>query len=184
MKKYLLICISLLFVMSISLSVLAENIHFNDEIYKLKMPEKILKSNIEENEYYKDNENSNQWTSKIKILYYPDVNNPLKYSNETDKKIESDNKCVLLKFIQNKKNDIALISYLENVSQNNQSFFVYNIVKFEKHPKKGMMELQFSAKYLVNSKQDILKMVDELKNINNDYMERLIISPIPPIVSK
>ncbi len=184
MKKCLRIFISLFFVVFVSLLVRAENIHFNDEIYKLKQPDKILKSNIEENEYYKDSENSNQWTSKIKILYYPEVNNPLKYSNETDKKIESDNKCVLLKFIQNKKKDIALISYLENVTQNNQNYFVYNIVKFEKHPKKGMMELQFSKKYLVSSKQEILKMVEELKNINNDYMERLVISPIPPIVTK
>ncbi len=185
MKKYWQFYILfLVLVLIISQSVKAENIHFNDDIYKLKTTDTATKTNVIENNYYKDKENADFWTSKISILYYPDINNPIKYSNETDKKIESDEKCVLLKFVQNKKKDVALISYLENGVQQNKAFFVYNILKYEKHPKKGMMALKFSRKYVANSKEEILKMVQELKNVNNDYMERIIISPIPPIVEK
>lgn len=185
MKKYWqFYVLFLMLVLILSQSVRAENIHFNDDIYKLKTADTTLKSNVIENKYYKDKEDQNFWTSRITITYYPEVNNPVKYSNEIDKKIESDENSVLLKFVQNKKKEIALISYLENSVQQEKTFFVYNILKYEKHPKKGMMALKFSQKYVANSKDEILKMVQELKNINNDYMERMIISPIPPIVEK
>lgn len=184
MRKFCL-CYLFLFLVFLILSqaVKAENIHFNDDIYKLKASE-TLSGNVIRNDYYKDNENPNFWTSMVEIKYYPDVTSPIKYSNDADKKIESDDKCVLLKFIQNKKNEIALISYLENGIQQDKTFFIYNIYKYEKHPKKGMMVLRFAKKYVFNTKEEIVKMANEVKTVNNDYMERLIISPIPPIVEK
>ena len=74
---------------------------------------------------------------------------------------------------------------MENVIQDDKTFFIYNnIYKYEKHPKKGMMILRFAKKYVFNSKEEITHIAQEVKAINNDYMEQIIISPIPQIVVK
>ena len=179
MKKFLIFCF-MFFMMS--LSVYAENIHFNDLIYKLKSVDND-KSKIE-NEYYIDGENDNLWSSKVEITYYPELSNPLKYASEIDKKVSSDAKQLLLKFVQNKKLDIAVISYLENEIVADCACIIYNVLKYEKHPDKGIMGLKFSKKYRVNTNDDIQKIANEIKSINDDYMERIIISPIPPIVKE
>lgn len=165
-------------------SVNAENIHFNDDVYDLKYSEITSKDKIVENEYYKVKENRGFWTSMVGIYYNPEISNPLKYAADVDKKIETSENLVLLKFMQNKKQDVAVISYLENVVQENGTFFIYNIYKYEKHPKKGMMILRFAKKYAFNTKEEITKIGQEVRAINNDYMEKIIISPIPPVVVK
>ena len=113
-------------------SVNAENIHFNDDVYDLKYSEITSKDKIVENEYYKVKENRGFWTSMVGIYYNPEISNPLKYAADVDKKIETSENLVLLKFMQNKKQDVAVISYLENVVQENGTFFIYNIYKYEK----------------------------------------------------
>lgn len=165
-------------------TVTAENIHFNDDVYDLKYSETTSKDKIIENEYYKVKENRSFWTSMVGIYYNPEVSNPLKYASDVDKKIETSENLILLKFMQNKKQDVAVISYLENVVQDNGTYFIYNIYKYEKHPKKGMMILRFAKKYAFNNKEEITKIGEEVRAINNDYMEKLIYSPIPPIVVK
>ena len=118
----------------------------------------------------------------IGIYYYPEISNPLKFAADTDKRIESKENFLLLKFVQNKKQDIAVISYLENIAQNDKTYFIYNIYKYEKHPKKGMMVLRFAKKYVFNTKDEITKIGHEVKAINDEYMEKIIVSPIPPVV--
>ena len=79
--------------------VKAENIHFNDSVYDLKYSDITSKSRIVENEYYKVKENRDYWTSMIGIYYNPEISNPLKYASEVDKKIETTENLVLLKFM-------------------------------------------------------------------------------------
>jgi hypothetical protein len=168
--------------LGLSLSVFAENIHFNDLIYKLKSADNSKET--VENEYYIDAENDDVWTSKVEITYYPEISNPLKYASDVDKNVSAADNQLLLKFVQNKKIDIAVLSYLENEVNDDCACFIYNVLKFEKHPDKGIMVLRFAKKYRVNSKNDIQKVANEVKAINDDYIERIIISPIPPIVKE
>ena len=179
MKKLLSVLIVFL---GLNLSALAENIHSNDLIYKLKTVDK--NGTKLENDYYIDGENDDFWTSKVEITYLPEVSNPLKYASEVDKKVSVNEKKLLLKFVQNKKLDIAVLTYLENEISDDCACFVYNVMKYEKHPDKGIMALRFAKKYKVNTNDDIQKIANEVKAINDDYMERIIISPIPPIVKE
>lgn len=183
MKKFWLFYLLLFFLFGIlHQSVSAENIHFNNFIYTLNDSSFTGKDKVVENLYYKDNESVKFWTSLIGVFYYPQESNPLKFAQDKDNEIEANETCVLLKFVQNKKKDIAVISYLENGANNEQTFFIYNIYKYEKHPKKGMMVLRFAKKYVFNSKDEINKIAQDVKSINNDLMEQIIISPIPPVV--
>ena len=120
----------------------------------------------------------------IYTFYYPEKNNPLKFAAEQDSEIEKKENLLLLKFIQNKKQDVAVISYLENIIQNNQTYFIYNICKYEKHPKKGTLVLKFAKKYVFNTKEEITKIAQDIKSVNDDYMEQMIILQIPQIVEK
>ncbi len=162
-------CFLLVIIVLLGGNVLAESIHFGDYIYKPKS----------ENQYYKENESPENWTSKIDVFYYPEISNPLKYAADEDKRIEDNEKCVLLKFVQNKKQSIALISYLENGIERDGNFFAYNIYKYQKHPKKGIVVMRYVKKYMFNSNEEISKIGQEIRQINNDYMERMIITDIP-----
>lgn len=169
MFKNLLTSFILLVFIILGSNVLAESIHFGDYIYKPKV----------ENQYYKDNETPETWTSRIEVFYYPEISNPLKYASDEDKRIEDNEKCVLLKFIQNKKQNIALISYLENGIERDGNYFAYNIYKYQKHSKKGIVVMRYVKKYMFNSNDEISKIGQEIRKVNNDYMERMIITDIP-----
>jgi len=185
MRKLSLIYLLFFFIFAVlNVTVSAENIHFSDYLYKFKTEKVLEKDKTFENGYYRDNENENFWTSKVDVFYYPDVQNPLKFAQEADKRIESNERDVLLKFVQNKKQSIAVISYLENGIGRDGNFFIYNIYKYEKHPKRGMMVMRYAQKYVFNTNEDISKIGQEIRKINNDYIERIIVTTIPEINKK
>ena len=47
-----------------------------------------------------------------------------------------------------------------------------------------MMVLRFAKKYFFKTNDEITKIGHEVKGINDDLMEQLIVTPIPPIVEK
>ena len=162
----------------------AEDIHFNNDVYTLKLSRMSAENNGYENEYFTGADTPQNWIKMIGIYYYPEVSNPRKFAEETEKNIEKKETVALLKFIQNKKQDKALFSYLENGNVNGKNFFEYNLYKYEKHPDKGMMVLRFAKKYFFKTNDEITKLAQEVKGINDDLMEQFIITPIPPIVEK
>lgn len=165
-------------------SAKAENIHFNNDVYVLKSSQISTENKGYENEYFQNNETKDSWTKMIGIYYLPEKKDPINYANDEDKKIETKENVALIKFIENKKQDKALISYLENGEENGKKFFEYNLYKYEKHPTKGMMVLRFAKKYFFKTNEEITKIGQEVKKINDDLMEQFIITSIPPIVEK
>lgn len=153
--------------------VMAENITFDNIIYNQEKRGRF-DGTVIDSEYFPSGESNKSWTSKIEISYYPDVKNPIKYSNDEDDKIEKNDRCVLLKFIQNKKQDVAVISYLENVSDKGKNFFVYRVCKYEKYPDKGMIILCYSKRYAFITNNDIKNIAYEVKKTNDEYMDKLI----------
>jgi hypothetical protein len=166
-KVYVLEILLLGFCLIFAQCVVAESISFGDFLYIRK---------DDSNQYYKKSETPDSWTSRIETLYYPEVENPLKYASEQDKIIENDDKCVLLKFIQNKKQGIAIISYLENSIERDGKVFTHNICKYEKHPVKGIVMIRYAKKYYFNTDEEITNIGHEIRRINNDYMEQMIIT--------
>lgn len=161
----------------------AESIHFTDNLYKLKTVNKPESQNSIENIYYTNNENKNKWSDRFEVYYYPEISNSLKYAQQSCKEIENNDKLLLLKFVQNKKQNIALISYLETSEQNGQPVFIYNIFKYQNTSKKGLNVLRFEKVYQTPDKTSIINMTEEIRKINDDYMERMIITPIPEIIT-
>ncbi len=162
----------------------AENIHFNNDIYTLK---NINFSEINkgyENEYYVDNNKENNSEKMIGIYYYPEIKNPIKFAENADKEIETRAGVILLKFIANKKQNKAILSFIDAGEDNGKPFIEHNIYKYEPHPKKGMMLLRYTKKYYTNNNEDITNAGTEIKNLNDDLIEQIIISPIPPIIEK
>ncbi len=162
----------------------AENIHFNKDIYILKSIRQSAVENRVENEYYPQNDNSENWGKLIGIYYYPDVKNVLAFARNNEKSVEEQSNVVLLKFIENKKQDKAVLSYLETGEWQNRIYFEHNIYKYEPHPSKGTMVLRYAKRYFFDKKEEITNIGHEIKNINDDLMEQIIISPIPPIVEE
>lgn len=163
-------------------TVKAENIHFNNDIYELKVSRFSDINKGYENEYFPDNDNKSDWRKMVGIYYYPEVKDPIKFANDADKKIEANERVVLLKFVANKKQDKAVLSYLENGETGGRKYFEHNIYKYEPHPQKGMMVLRYSKRFFFDTNDEITKIGHEVKNINDDLMEQIIISPIPPII--
>lgn len=185
MRKLLPVYLILIAIICIiTQKVRAENVHFNNFIYTLKSIDMTDKQNVIKNEYFTNREDKSFWKSSIEIYYYPEINNPINYASRFDNEIENAENLLLLKFIQNKKQNIAIISYLENIIQNDKTYFIYNVCKYEKHPKKGIMALKFSKKYVFNTKEEITKIAEDVKTVNDDYMEQMVILPIPQIVEK
>ena len=135
----------------------AEEIHFDNEVYKLKFSALAPKTQGYGNEYFKTSENVSNWTKMVGVYYYPQEDNPIKYAQNYDKTVEKTDNSMLLKFIENKKADKAAMSFLVNGCENTKKFFEYNVYKFEKHPKRGMIVIKYAVKHFFNNNSDIQK---------------------------
>ncbi len=178
---FLFLFISLFF---FSQSAKAEEIHFNNDVFILKYSSMSYEHNGYDNEYFLKNENRNDWSKMVGIYYYPDEKDPLKFASNEDKEVEAKETNVLLKFIENKKQDKAALSYLQNGSVNGKNFFEYNIYKYEKHPDKGMMVLRYAIRYFFTTDGEITQIGNKVKEENDKYLQLIVSSPIPPIVEK
>lgn len=165
-------------------SVVAEEIHFDNEVYKLKFSALAPKTNGYGNEYFKAAENVSNWTKMVGVYYYPSEDNPIKYAQNFDKTIENTENSVLLKLIENKKANKAAISFLVNGCENNKKYFEYDIYKFEKHPVRGMIVIKYAVKHFFSNDSEIPKLAQRIKKDNDKYLEMLIISPTPKVIEK
>lgn len=171
-------------ILGFSLAAKAEEIHFDNQVFILKSGRFSPENKGYENEYFLKDETEANRTKMIGIYYFPEINKPLKYSDEQSKKIEADETAVLLKYIENKKADKAAVSYLQNGCANGKNYFEYNIFKYEKHPQKGMMALKYSVRYFFKTNNEITEIGKKVRKENDLYLEKIITSPIPPIVEK
>ena len=46
------------------------------------------------------------------------------------------------------------------------------------------MILRYAKRYFADTKEETAKIAQEIKNINDDLIEQIIISPIPPVIEK
>ena len=176
----LLLCMYMFFVQNVK----AENVLFNNDTYILKSGKFSEINKGYENEYYPENDKKSNWRKMIGIYYYPEIKDPIKFAQNADKEIETKASVVLLKFIANKKQDKAILSVLDIGKQDGKNYFEHDIYKYEQNTKKGMMLLKYAKKYFFSTDDEITKIGHEIRDINDDLMEQLIISPIPPIVEK
>lgn len=181
MKKFIIAIITILFS---QISSLSEEIHFDNDTYKLKFSAVAPTTGGYGNEYFKNSENVSDWTKMIGIYYYPNENDPLKYTENFDKIVENTDNSILLKVIENKKINQSVISFLVNGSQNSKKYFEYDVYKFEKHPTKGMIVSKYASKYFFNNDNEIKKIAQQIKKSNDKYLELLVISQTPSIIEK
>lgn len=186
MYKVILLALGVLIISLAALkqTVRAEDIHFNNNVFTLKYSAMSAGNKGYENEYFLKGENKNNHTKMIGIYYYPEISNPIKFADKTTKEIEAQEINVLLKFIQNKKTDRAALSYLQNGECSGKNYFEYIIIKYEKHPDKGIMELKYSIRYFCSTNDEIIKMANKVKEENDEFLQMIIESPIPPIIEK
>ncbi len=187
MQKLILLTLIVIFtgvLITFFSSAKAEEIHFNNNIFILKYSDLSNLTKGYENEYFLQNETKNNWNKMVGIYYYPEISNPLKFADNECKDIESNDINVLLKFIENKQADKAALSYLQNGSDNGKKYFEYNIFKYEKHPEKGMMALRYAIRYFFSDDDGIKALAKKVKEENDEYLQKIIESPIPPIVEK
>lgn len=181
MKRIILAFLALFCSQIIALS---EEIHFDNEVYKLKFSALAPKTQGYGNEYFKNSENPSNWTKMIGVYYYPQEDNPVKFAQNFDKTIENTENSMLLKLIENKKANKSAISFLVNGCENAKKYFEYDIYKFEKHPDKGMVVVKYAVKHFFTNNDEITKVAQEVKKNNDKYLEMLIISPSPRIVEE
>ena len=162
----------------------SEEIHFDNEVYKLKYSSIAPQTKGYGNEYFRSSENVGNWTKMIGVYYYPEEKDPVKYAENFDKTVENTENSVLLKLIENKKADKAAISFLVNGCENAKKYFEYDIYRFEKNPNKGIMVLKYAVKHYFTNNAEIKSIAENIKKNNDKYLETIITSPIPLLVEK
>lgn len=162
----------------------AEEIHFDNEVYKLKYSAIAPQTKGYGNEYFRGSENVGNWIKMIGVYYYPEENNPLKYVENFDKTVETTDNSVLLKLIENKKCNKAAISFLVNGCENNRKYFEYDIYKFEKAPNKGMIVVKYAVKHFFTNDNEIKTIAENIRQNNDKYLETIISSQVPSVIEK
>lgn len=181
MKKFILAILTFLIP---NLICYSEEIHFDNEVYKLKYSAIAPLTEGYGNEYFRNNENVGNWSKMIGVYNYPNENNPVKFAENFDKTIETTENSILLKLIENKKANKAAISFLVNGCENAKKYFEYDIYKFEKNPNKGMLVVKHAVKRYFTNTDEIKKIAEDFKKNNDKYLETIISSATPTIIEK
>lgn len=162
----------------------AENIHFNNDIFILKNSKFSRINKGYENYYFPEKESGSNWTKIVEIFNYPEIKNPVKFAENADKEIETKSNVLLLKFIANKRQYKAVLSFIDIGETDGKKYVEHNIYKYEPSPNKGLMILRYAKRYFADTKEETAKIAQEIKNINDDLIEQIIISPVPPVVER
>ena len=162
----------------------ANSLKFNDTTYSLKTVKLSDVSKGYENEYFPNGQNEKNWTKLIGIYHYPEVDNPIKYADIFDKEIEARDNVVLLKFIRNKKQNAAVISFLQNGNKDGKFYFEHNVYKYEKHPQKGMLAVRYAKRYFFDTDKQITDIGHEVRQINDNLIAQIVSSPTPSIIER
>lgn len=181
MKKFIFMILAFLVP---NLCCCAEEIHFDNEVYKLKYSAIAPQTKGYGNEYFRGSENVGNWIKMIGVYYYPEESNPLKYVENFDKTIETTDNSVLLKLIENKKCNKAAISFLVNGCENNKKYFEYDIYKFEKAPNKGMIVVKYAVKNFFTNDNEIKTIAENIRKNNDKYLETIVSSQVPSVIEK
>ena len=181
MKKFLL---TILAILGFQISAFSEEIHFDNEVYKLKFSALAPQTQGYGNEYFKGNENVSNWSKMIGIYYYPEEESPLGFAQNFDRTIDDADNSMLLKLVENKKTNQAVMSFLVNNSENGKKYFEYDVYKFEKHPSRGMILSKYASKHYFKNDDEITKLAQQIKKDNDKYLELLIISAPPTVIEK
>lgn len=181
MKKFILTFITLLLT---QITGFSEELHFDNEMYKLKFSALAGQTGGYGNEYFRNSENISNWSKMIGIYSYPKVNNPIEFAKDFDKTIEKTDNCVFLKLVENKKADKAVLSFISNGTQNSKNYFEYDVYKFEKQKSGGMIVLKYASKHYFTDKNEIEKIAKKIKQNNDKYLGMLIVSATPVVIEK
>lgn len=186
MYKIIFSALALLFIsiFTFKMQVRAEEIHFDNDTFILKYSAYSPVNKGYENEYFFKNENKNNWTKMVGLYHYPDVTKPIKFADDESKKIEASETNVFLKMIENKKAAKAAISYLQNGECAGKRYFEYNIYRYEKSAVQGMVALRYAVRYFFDTDADITEIGQKVREINDEYLEKFISSPMPLLVEK
>ena len=181
MKKFLLTLIAIFFT---QINVFSEEMHFDNEKYTLKFSALAQNTQGYGNEYFRNSEDVANWNKMIGIYSYPNIENPLEFASDFDKTAENTDNSLVLKLIENKKTNKAIISLLVNGSHNSKKYFEYDVYKFEKQKPKGMIVSKYAAKYYFTNNDDINKIASNIKKNNDKYLELFAISQTPAIIER
>lgn len=181
MKRIILTIVALFFSQMLSV---AEEIYFDNEVYKLKFSALAPKTQGYGNEYFKKSENVANWTKMIGVYYYPQEDNPVKFAQSFDKTVDTTENSMLLKLVENKKSNKAVMSFLVNGCENAKKYFEYDVYKFEKYSDKGMVVVKYAVKYFFTNNDEIVQLAQNIKKNNDKYLELLITSASPSVIEK
>lgn len=181
MKKFILAIITLFFT---QITGISEELHFDNEVYKLKFSALATKTNGYGNEYFRGTENTSDWTKMLGIYSYPNESNPIEFAKNFDKIIEKTDNCVFLKLVENKKANKAVLSFIVNGAQNSKKYFEYDVYKFEKLKSGGMLVVKYACKHYFSDNKEIEKIAKKIKQDNDRYLGMLIVSGTPAVIEK
>lgn len=160
MKKTLILLINFLVLTQLTGAAMENKIKFDNETYNLSVDTKNGYN------YYKNNENSDNWHSKITIKNFPNETNPTEAAAEFAHQIQSENPgaCVLV------YPDAGTIGYLTP----SKDFYEYNTIFYQKS-KTGLDSFNYSKRFYFsenNGKDNTRKIaIDFAEKNNKKYME-------------
>lgn len=184
MKKVLISLILLFLGSTVLADTKQPTIVFNGTTYTLKYSSYSKETKSFMNQYYKANENGDNWTDLIGVYYIKAYNKPLEYAkniaNAASKKTPLDTQ-----LMYNDKDDIAITNFMLIDGDEKHRYLTQNMFKAEKPiAQKGVVVIQFTHKYPLNNEEDAIKLKAILPENQKKWLENINKTIIPDLVDK
>lgn len=184
MKKILISLIVLFLGCNVFAQTKQPTIKFNGTIYTLKYSSYSKETKSYMNEYFKGNENGDNWTDLIGVYYIKSYNKPLEYAkalaNAASKQTPLDTQ-----LMYNDKDDIAIANFILIGGDEKHRYLEQNIFKAEKPiAQKGIVAIQFAHKYPLNNEKEAIKLKAVLPDNQKKWLENINKTIIPELVEK
>ncbi len=184
MKKILITLIVLFLGCNVFAQINQPTIKFNGTLYTLKYSSYSKETKSYMNEYFKGNENGDNWTDLIGVYYIKSYKKPLDYVNALAS-AASKQTPLDTQVLYNDKEDIAIANFMLIGETEKSRYLEQNIFKAEKPiAKKGIVAIQFAHKYPLNNQEEAMKMKAVLPDNQKKWLESINKTIIPELVEK
>lgn len=181
MKKFFLI---FLFLILNSGIVLADDyyVKYDKDYYQLKISEKSPEHNGYYNQYYKYNENQDNWSEMIAVHHFPNVYSPVEQAYNFKEFLKS-NKCPSSLQIDNVHNS-GMLDFVLIDGEQLPIVLDFNAFKYEKSKDCGTIAFQYAKRFEVYNLNELENTKKNFEKFRPKALKKIKKYTIPDIINK
>lgn len=156
---------------------------FDDEDYIFQSSDKTPSGDVYVNEYLRIDENASNWTKKIVVIEYSNMDSPMGIARSIEGHIKNANSQASSYVSGTSDDNVAYVDYLtlgQSKETNQMNVLEFNAYKLQKIPGDGVIALQFIKRYSLEDANS--NFANTFRRDREIIISDMVNMPIPAVI--